>query len=172
MLDEMCSALGGRASEELTFERISTGALNDLEKVTKQAFAMISYFGMSDKIGNLSYYDSSGQSEYSFNKPYSEKTAETIDEEVKALIDVQYDRAKAILKKNKKGLQELAEILLEKEVIFSDDLKKIFGERPWKRIDELPEFEKKAEAKPRVEAKPKAKLAPKSTKTEGEKEKP
>ncbi len=148
MLDEMCSALGGRASEEVTFARISTGALNDLEKVTKQAFAMISYFGMSKKIGNLSYYDSSGQSEYSFNKPYSEKTSETIDEEVKALIDIQYERAKAILKKNKKGLKELAEILLEKEVIFSDDLEKIFGKRPWKRNSELPEFNGKVEPKP------------------------
>ncbi len=150
MLDEMCAALGGRASEEVTFAKISTGALNDLEKVTKQAFAMISYFGMSAKIGNLSYYDSSGQSEYSFNKPYSEKTSETIDDEVKALIDIQYDRAKAILKKNKKGLTELAEILLEKEVIFSDDLEKIFGARPWKRNDELPEPTEEKEAKPKV----------------------
>ncbi len=131
MLDEMCSALGGRASEEIIFKRISTGALNDLERVTKQAFAMISYFGMSEKIGNISYYDSSGQQEFAFNKPYSEKTAETIDEEVKKLIDVQYERAKTILRKNKKGLKELAEILLEKEVIFSDDLEKIFGKRPW-----------------------------------------
>jgi cell division protease FtsH len=136
MLDEMCATLGGRASEDLTFGKISTGALNDLEKVTKQAIAMISYFGMSDKIGNLSYYDSSGQQEYSFNKPYSEKTAQTIDEEVKALIDAQYDRAKDILRKHKKGLQKLAEILLEKEVIFSDDLEEIFGKRPWKSHEE------------------------------------
>ncbi|MDX2431748.1 MAG: ATP-dependent zinc metalloprotease FtsH [Bacteroides sp.] len=167
MLDEMCSALGGRASEEVTFKRISTGALNDLEKVTKQAFAMISYFGMSKKIGNLSYYDSSGQSEYSFNKPYSEKTSETIDDEVKALIDIQYDRAKAILKKNKKGLTELAEILLEKEVIFSDDLEKIFGERPWKRNSDLPEFNGE-----KAETKAKAVEAPSDTKTEEEKETP
>jgi cell division protease FtsH len=137
MLDEMCATLGGRASEELTFHRISTGALNDLERVTKQAFAMITYFGMSDKIGNLSYYDSSGQQEYSFHKPYSEKTAETIDEEVKNLIDVQYERAKTVLRKNKKGLTQLAEILLEKEVIFSDDLEVIFGKRPWTRHEEL-----------------------------------
>lgn len=137
MLDEMCATLGGRASEDLTFGRISTGALNDLERVTKQAFAMISYFGMSDKIGNLSYYDSSGQQEYSFNKPYSEKTAETIDEEVKKLIDIQYERAKSILRKNKKGLKQLAEILLEKEVIFSDDLETIFGKRPWKTEEAL-----------------------------------
>ena len=138
MLDEMCATLGGRASEDLTFGRISTGALNDLERVTKQAFAMISYFGMSDRIGNLSYYDSSGQQEYSFNKPYSEKTAEAIDEEVKNLIATEYERAKTILKKNKKGLKQLAEILLEKEVIFSDDLEAIFGKRPWKTEEAMP----------------------------------
>jgi AFG3 family protein len=139
MLDEMCATLGGRASEDLTFGRISTGALNDLERVTKQAYAMISYFGMSSKIGNRSYYDSTGQQEYAFNKPYSEKTAETIDEEVKTLIDAQYERAKTILGKHKKGLKQLAEILLEKEVIFSDDLEKIFGKRPWASHDTLPE---------------------------------
>jgi AFG3 family protein len=153
MLDEMCATLGGRASEDLTFGKISTGALNDLERVTKQAFAMISYFGMSNKIGNLSYYDSSGQQEYSFNKPYSEKTAQTIDEEVKALIDIQYERAKDILRKNKKGLKQLAEILLEKEVIFSDDLEKIFGKRPWKSHEE--------EA---VKPTPKAKASPRKKK--------
>jgi len=152
MLDEMCATLGGRASEELTFKRISTGALNDLERVTKQAFAMISYFGMSDKIGNLSYYDSSGQQEYSFNKPYSEKTAETIDEEVKSLIDSQYERAKSILKKNIKGLKQLAEILLEKEVIFSDDLEKIFGKRPWTSHEELPKKKEEAPKKKRAKA--------------------
>ena len=153
MLDEMCATLGGRASEELTFQKISTGALNDLERVTKQAFAMTSFFGMSDKIGNLSYYDSSGQQDFAFNKPYSERTAETIDEEVKSLIDVQYERAKTILKKNKKGLQELAEILLEKEVIFSDDLQKIFGKRPWIREEALPsrsDNTKKTPAKPKA----------------------
>ena len=166
MLDEMCSTLGGRASEEVTFGKISTGALNDLERVTKQAFAMISYFGMSDKIGNMSYYDSTGQSEYSFNKPYSEKTSETIDEELKKLIDSQYARAKAILKKNKKGLTELAEILLEKEVIFSNDLEKIFGKRPWKTEEELPESPKK------VAPKAKAVKAAESTKTEEEKSTP
>jgi cell division protease FtsH len=138
MLDEMCATLGGRASEDLTFNKISTGALNDLERVTKQAYAMISYFGMSDRIGNRSYYDSSGQQEYSFNKPYSEKTAEAIDEEVKKLIDEQYERALGILRKNKKGLTQLAEILLEKEVIFSDDLEVIFGKRPWTSHHELP----------------------------------
>ncbi|RLD51224.1 MAG: cell division protein FtsH, partial [Bacteroidetes bacterium] len=157
MLDEMCATLGGRASEELTFKKISTGALNDLERVTKQAFAMISYFGMSDKIGNISYYDSSGQQEYSFHKPYSEKTAETIDEEVKALIDIQYKRAKVLLSKNKKGLSELAEILLEKEVIFSDDLEKIFGKRPWVSEELVPSrSELTAEPKAEPKAKPKA----------------
>jgi ATP-dependent metalloprotease FtsH len=136
MLDEMCAALGGRAAEELIFGKISTGALNDLEKVTKQAFAMISYFGMSAKIGNLSYFDSSGQNEYSFNKPYSEKTAETIDEEVKTLIDKEYKRAIAILKKNKTELTKLADLLLDKEVIFSDDLENVFGKRPWNTEEE------------------------------------
>ena len=155
MLDEMCATLGGRASEDLTFDRISTGALNDLERITKQAYAMITYFGMSDKIGNLSYYDSSGQQEFAFNKPYSEKTAETIDEEVKNLIDVQYERAKTILRKNKKGLKQLAEILLEKEVIFSDDLEVIFGKRPWTRHEELPK--KKEELPKKKEELPKKK---------------
>jgi len=139
MLDEMCATLGGRASEEITFAKISTGALNDLERVTKMAYAMISFFGMSEKIGNLSYYDSSGQQEFAFGKPYREKTAETIDAEVKALIDIQYQRAKSVVKKHRKGLEKLAEILLEKEVIFSDDLERIFGKRPWKTEEELPE---------------------------------
>lgn len=136
MLDEMCATLGGRAAEDLIFGKISTGALNDLERVTKQAFAMISYFGMSEKIGNRSFFDSSGQNEYSFNKPYSEKTAETIDDEVKVLIDQEYKRAIAILKKNKAGLTKLADLLLEKEVIFSDDLEEVFGKRPWKTEEE------------------------------------
>jgi len=136
LLDEMCSTLGGRAAEQLTFGKISTGALNDLERVTKQAYAMISYFGMSDKIGNRSYYDSTGQGDYSFSKPYSEKTAEMIDEEAKAIIDVQYARALDTLKKNEKGLKKLANLLLEREVIFSDDLEKIFGPRPWSSEEE------------------------------------
>jgi AFG3 family protein len=136
MLDEMCAALGGRAAEDLVFKKISTGALNDLEKITKQAYAMISYFGMSEKVGNRSYFDSSGQSEYSFNKPYSEKTAELIDDEVKLLVDQQYKRAVEILRKNKDKLSKLAEKLLETEVIFSDDLEEIFGKRPWKTEEE------------------------------------
>jgi cell division protease FtsH len=125
----MCSALGGRAAEELTFGKISTGALSDLEKVTKQAYAMVTYFGMSEKLGNVSFFDSSGQNEYGFSKPYSEKTAETIDEEAKKLIDDQYIRAKQILTDNKVKHYELAELLLEREVIFSEDLEKIFGTR-------------------------------------------
>lgn len=131
LLDEMCSALGGRASEELNFDRISTGALNDLERVTKQAYAMVSYFGMSDKVGNKSFYDSTGQADFNFNKPYSEKTAELIDEEVNRMIEQEYQRAKKILGEHREGLNKLAEQLLEKEVIFSEDLEKIFGPRPW-----------------------------------------
>ncbi|SHI46661.1 cell division protease FtsH [Tangfeifania diversioriginum] len=131
LLDEMCSALGGRAAEELIFNRVSSGAQNDLEKVTKQSIAMVTYFGMSEKVGNVSYYDSTGQSEYSFTKPYSEKTAELIDEEVKELIDSQFKRAKQILKENSEGHKKLAELLLEREVIFSEDLEHIFGKRPW-----------------------------------------
>jgi len=129
ILDEMAYALGGRASEELIFGRISTGALSDLEKITKQAYAMVSFFGMSDKVGNISFYDSSGQSDFGFTKPYSEKTAELIDQEVNLIIAESYIRAKEVLKNNMKGLTELAELLLEKEVIFSEDLERIFGKR-------------------------------------------
>jgi AFG3 family protein len=129
ILDEMAYALGGRASEELVFGRISTGALSDLEKITKQAYAMVSFFGMSDKVGNISFYDSSGQSDFGFTKPYSEKTAELIDQEVNLIIAESYIRAKEVLKNNMKGLTELAELLLEKEVIFSEDLERIFGKR-------------------------------------------
>lgn len=129
MLDEMCSALGGRAAEEVVFDKISTGALNDLERVTKQAYAMVSYFGMSDKIGNMSFYDSTGQSEYAFVKPFSEKTSETIDAEAAKLIEETYQRAKQVLIDNRAGLDSLATILLEKEVLFSEDLERIFGKR-------------------------------------------
>jgi cell division protease FtsH len=129
LLDEMAYALGGRASEQLVFSKISTGALSDLEKITKQAYAMVSYFGMSEKVGNISFYDSSGQSDYGFTKPYSEKTAELIDQEVKEIIEESYLRAQEVLKNNMKGLTELAELLLEKEVIFSEDLERIFGKR-------------------------------------------
>ncbi len=143
ILDEMAYALGGRASEELIFGKISTGALSDLEKITKQAYAMVSFFGMSEKIGNISFYDSSGQSDFGFTKPYSEKTAELIDQEVNLIIAESYVRAKEVLKKNIKGLTELAELLLEKEVIFSEDLERIFGKR---KADVLKE-EREAEAK-------------------------
>jgi cell division protease FtsH len=139
LIDEMCAALGGRVSEELMFGKISTGAMNDLEKITKQAYAMIAYFGMSKKVGHVSFYDSTGQSEMSFTKPYSEKTAELIDQEVKDLIEEAYVRAYDILKKHKKGLTQLAEQLLEKEVIFTEDLEKIFGKRPWKSAQEKSE---------------------------------
>jgi len=131
MLDEMCSALAGRAAEKVIFNRISTGALSDLEKVTKQARAMVTIYGLNDKIGNLTYYDSSGQSEYNFSKPYSEKTAELIDLEISKLIEEQYNRAVRILEENKDKLTELANVLLEKEVIFKDNLQKIFGDRPF-----------------------------------------
>ncbi len=131
MLDEMCAALGGRAAEKVIFNRISTGALSDLEKVTKQARAMVTIYGLNDKIGNLTYYDSSGQSEYNFSKPYSEKTAELIDKEISTLIESQYDRAIKLLEDNKDKLTELANVLLEKEVIFKDNLQKIFGDRPF-----------------------------------------
>ncbi len=129
LLDEICSILGGRASEELNFGKISTGALNDLERVTKMAISMVSYFGMSKNIGNLSYYDSTGQNEFGFTKPYSEKTAELIDKEIKAIVDEQYQRALKVLSENAEGLKQLAETLLVREVIFSDDLEKIFGKR-------------------------------------------
>jgi len=130
MLDEMAATLAGRAAEEVIFGNISTGALNDLEKVTKQARAMVTVYGLNDKIGNLTYYDSSGQ-EYGFTKPYSEKTAEIIDEEVSKLIEEQYNRAKDLLEKNKDKLKKLAERLLEKEVIFKEDLEEILGKRPF-----------------------------------------
>ena len=129
LLDEMAYALGGRASEQLVFGKISTGALSDLEKITKQAYAMVAFFGMSEKVGNISFYDSSGQSDFGFTKPYSDKTAELIDHEVKQIIEESYQRAIEVLKNNMKGLTELAELLLEKEVIFSEDLERIFGKR-------------------------------------------
>ena len=131
MLDEMCATLGGRAAEQVIFGKISTGALSDLEKVTKQAYAMISMYGLNDKVGNISYYDSTGQSEYSMTKPYSEKTAQLIDEEVSKMIEKSYVRAQKILSDNKDKLSDLAKLLLEKEVIFKDDLEKIFGKRPF-----------------------------------------
>ncbi len=133
MLDEMCAALGGRAAEKVIFNKISTGALSDLEKVTKQAKAMVTIYGLNDKVGNITYYDSSGQNEYGFTKPYSEETAITIDKEISSIIENQYHRAIKILEENKDKLTALAEVLLEKEVIFKDNLKEIFGERSFEK---------------------------------------
>jgi cell division protease FtsH len=136
MLDEMCATLGGRAAEKITFDKISTGALNDLEKVTRQAKAIVTVYGLNDKIGNITYYDSSGQTDYSFNNPYSEKTAQVIDHEISSIVEEQYQRAISILTEHKKELTILAELLMEKEVIFEDDLRRIFGERPFTNDDE------------------------------------
>jgi ATP-dependent metalloprotease FtsH len=138
MLDEMCATMGGRAAEQVTFGRISTGALSDLEKVTKQARAMVTVYGLNDKIGNVTYYDSTGQSEYNFAKPYSEETAKIIDTEISLLIEGQYQRAIEILEENKDKLNQLADILIEKEVIFKDDLETIFGKRAFdKNLEEI-----------------------------------
>ncbi len=136
MLDEMCAAMGGRAAEKVTFDKISTGALSDLEKVTKQARMMVTIYGLNDKVGNLTYYDSSGQSEYNFSKPYSEKTAEIIDKEISNIIEEQYQRAIRILEENKDKLNQLAEVLLDKEVIFKDNLEQIFGKRPYAKSED------------------------------------
>ena len=141
MLDEMCAALGGRAAEKVIFDKISTGALSDLEKVTKQARAMVTIYGLSDKVGNLTYYDSSGQSEYGFTKPYSEQTAELIDKEISDIIEEQYERAIKLLEVNKDKLTELAEVLLDKEVIFKDNLEKIFGKRAFDTVQSSEEEE-------------------------------
>jgi len=149
LLEEMTAILGGRAAEQITFGKISTGALNDLERVTKQAYAMVTYFGLSDKIGNLSFYDSSGQNEYAFQKPFSEKTAELIDQEAKSIIDEQYKKALELLEQHKDGLMQLAEQLLEKEVIFTEDLERIFGKRKGKMPD-MPEPVKKVRKSPRT----------------------
>jgi len=133
LLDEMCAAMGGRAAEEVIFGKISTGALSDLEKVTRQARAMVTIYGLNEKIGNITYYDSQGESEYSFQKPYSEKTAEVIDEEISKLVEGAYQRAIKILEENKDKLVKLADKLLVDEVIFKEDLEKIFGKQPWSK---------------------------------------
>ncbi|MCD4790302.1 MAG: ATP-dependent zinc metalloprotease FtsH [Bacteroidales bacterium] len=143
MFDELSAALGGRASEEINFGKISTGALNDLEKVTKMAYNMVVYFGLNDKIGNVSFYDSTGQQEFSFHKPYSEKTAQMIDEEVSKIVEKAYQRALKIISANKDKVVSLAKLLLEKEVIFGEDLKAIFGPRPFE--EERKRFEEAAE---------------------------
>ncbi len=187
ILDEMAYALGGRASEEIMFGKISTGALSDLEKVTKQAYAMVIYFGMSEKLGNISFYDSSGQSEYGFTKPYSEKTAEVIDAEVKQIIERSYERAKKVLQDNMAGLKEIAGLLLEREVIFSEDMERVFGKRRGEDIhllrengvlkdkeSELPENVTSLEGSDGVDgsAKPESKSKPRAhkpkSKTDGE----
>lgn len=137
ILDEMCAALGGRAAEEIIFNKISTGALSDLEKVTKQARAMVTIYGLNEKLGNITYYDSQNNDQMGFTKPYSERTAQTIDEEISKIIEDQYERAKRILTENKEKLVQLAELLLDKEVIFKENLQEIFGERQWKSRDEM-----------------------------------
>ncbi|MBW8243770.1 ATP-dependent zinc metalloprotease FtsH [Muricauda oceani] len=136
MLDEMCATMGGRAAEKVMFNKISTGALSDLEKVTKQARAMVTIYGLNDQLGNITYYDSTGQNEYGFTKPYSEETAQKIDQEISKMIEEQYQRAIKLLQDNKDKLTELAERLLDKEVIFKDDLEKIFGQRPFEKEEE------------------------------------
>ncbi|MDZ7847721.1 MAG: ATP-dependent zinc metalloprotease FtsH [Owenweeksia sp.] len=136
ILDEMCAALGGRAAEQIVFGRISTGALSDLEKITKQARAMVTIYGLNEKIGNITYYDSQGNDDFGFNKPYSEKTAQIIDEEISKIIETQYLRAKDLLTKHKEKLTQLADLLLEKEVIFKENLEEIFGKRPWQTESE------------------------------------
>ena len=153
LLDEMCATLGGRAAEELFIGEISTGASNDLERVTKQAYAMVVYFGMSDQLPNLNYYDSSGQ-DWGFTKPYSEETARLIDQEVQKIIHEQYERAKRILKENATGHNQLAQVLLEREVIYSEDVEHIFGKRAWiSRSEEILELQEKANKKKSEEEK-------------------
>jgi cell division protease FtsH len=152
MNDEMCATLGGRAAEEVMFGKISTGALSDLEKVTKQARAMVTIYGLNDKLGNVTYYDSSGQQEYTFDKPYSERTAQIIDEEISTLIETQYKRAKQVLSDNKDKLIELGDKLLEKEVLFKENLEQIFGMRQWEKEEhafapEEPEATSETDAK-------------------------
>jgi cell division protease FtsH len=143
MIDEMCSLIGGRVAEEIINGQPSTGALNDLERLTKMAYGMVTYYGMSDKVGNLSFYDSNGSRAYDLTRPYSEKTAELIDKEVKELVEMIHDRTERILKDNFEGFSQLAELLLEKEVIFADDLERIFGPRagakPGEEIPKDPE---------------------------------
>ena len=155
--DEMCATLGGRAAEELVLGKISTGASNDLERVTKQAYAMVVYFGMSDKLPNLNYYDSTGQ-DWGFTKPYSEETAKLIDTEVQKIINEQYDRAKRILSENKEGHSKLAQVLLDREVIYSEDVEHIFGKRAWiSRSQEILELQEKANGKNKENADKEAK---------------
>ena len=164
MLDEMCSLLGGRAAEELFIGTISTGAMNDLERTTKQAYGMIAFAGMSEKLPNICYYNNS---EYQFQRPYSETTAKIMDDEVLRIIGEQYERAKQILTEHKEGHAQLAQLLVEREVIFADDVEKIFGKRPWQsRADELLEAQMRADAE-RMAAEREKELA---AQTSGEKD--
>ena len=170
MLDEMCATLGGRAAEEVFLGRISTGASNDLERVTKQAYAMVVYFGMSEKLPNLSYYDSTGQ-EYGFTKPYSEETAKLIDKEVSQIVNEQYERAKSILREHAEKHAKLAEVLIAREVIFAEDVEQIFGKRPWiSRTEEILQDEeaakKEEEAEKNKEEKPDTTATPGEEKTQ------
>ena len=146
MLDEMCATMGGRAAEKVIFDKISTGALSDLEKVTKQARAMVTVYGLNDVLGNVTYYDSQGQNEYAMDKPYSEQTAETIDREISKIIERQYERAIDMLANNREKLDQLANLLLEKEVIFKENVEEIFGKRPWDKEEK--KKEKEVEASP------------------------
>jgi len=152
MLDEMCATLGGRAAEQIIFGKISTGALSDLVKVTRQARAMVTVYGLNDKIGNITYYDNNGQSEFGFTKPYSEETAKQIDEEISKIVEREYKRALSLLRKHKKKLSELAEHLLEKEVIFKDDLVSIFGKRPFEKEETVEEKAKTSPTKKAVKS--------------------
>jgi cell division protease FtsH len=164
IMDNLCSLLGGRAAEELFLKQTSTGALNDLERATKQAYAMVAYYGMSDKLKNLSYYDSTGRYDMGITKPYSEKTAEVIDAETAAIIAEQMARAKKILEENAESHNKLAEMLLEKEVITSEDVEAILGARPWSsREDEIIAAN---DAMQQTEEKPKKKRAPRKKKEE------
>lgn len=156
MLDELAATLGGRVSERINFSQVSTGALNDLERVTKQAYAMVAYYGMSEKIGTISYYDSTGQSDMSFTKPYSELTAQQIDAEAKSLISEAYGMAERVLKSHAAGLKELAELLLEREVVFTEDVERIFGRRKKDILREQKEADRKALAEKNAAAKPTA----------------
>ena len=144
MLDEMCATMGGRAAEKVIFDKISTGALSDLEKVTKQARAMVTVYGLNDVLGNVTYYDSQGQNEYAMDKPYSEQTAETIDREISKIIEKQYERAIDMLANNREKLDQLANLLLEKEVIFKENVEEIFGKRPWDKEEKKKENEVEA----------------------------
>ena len=139
MQDEMCATMGGRAAEKVVFDKISTGALSDLEKVTKQARAMVTVYGLNDKLGNVTYYDSQGQNDYAMDKPYSQETAVVIDAEISKIIEGEYERAIKILSDNRSKLDALAQMLLDKEVIFKENVEEIFGKRPWDKEEEVVE---------------------------------